>query len=113
MVHRVRNLSLSRAIGDSYAKPAVSPEVEIQLFPVQENDDEFVVIASDGLWDVMSNQDVVDFVHSYMNTELSRVTKDNAENYKLVLRRNMAKFLAREAFRKGSTDNISVLMVWL
>ena len=112
MVHRVRNLSLARAIGDRYAKPAVSPEVEIQLFPVQ-TEDEFVVLASDGLWDVMTSQDVVSFVHKYMDNEVSRMSKDNAENYKLVLRKNMAKVLAREAIRKGSTDNICVLMVWL
>jgi serine/threonine protein phosphatase PrpC len=113
MVHRVRNLSLARAIGDRYAKPAVSAEVEIKHFPVCEGDDEFVVLASDGLWDVMSSQDVVSFVHEYMDHEVSRMSKDNAENYKLVLRKNMAKLLAREAIRKGSTDNICVLMVWL
>jgi serine/threonine protein phosphatase PrpC len=112
-VHRVRNLSLARAIGDRYAKPAVSPEVEIQHFPVNEESDEFVVLASDGLWDVMSSQAVVSFVHEYMEKELSRMSKDNAESYKFVLRRNMAKLLAREAIRKGSSDNVSVLMVWL
>lgn len=112
-VHRVRNLSLARAIGDRYAKPAVSSEVEIQRFPVVEEEDEFIVLASDGLWDVMSSQDVVSFVHNHMNSELASMPKDNEANYKLVLRRNMAKFLAREAYRKGSTDNISVLMVWL
>jgi serine/threonine protein phosphatase PrpC len=114
-VHRVRNLSLARAIGDRYAKPAVSPEVEIQHFPVVEDQDEFVVIASDGLWDVMSSQDAVTFVHDQMQKELSSgsMSKETADNYRLVLRRNMAKFLAREAIRKGSSDNVSVLMVWL
>ena len=113
MVHRVRNLSLARAIGDRYAKPAVSPEVEIQHFPVSEEDDEFIVLASDGLWDVMTSQDVVSFVNNYIENEVSRMRKDNAANYRLVLRKNMAKLLAREAIRKGSTDNICVLMIWL
>jgi serine/threonine protein phosphatase PrpC len=115
-VHRVRNLSLARAIGDRYAKPAVSPEVEIQHFPVVEDQDEFVIIASDGLWDVMSSQDAVTYVHSQMQRELASLSassKDNVDNYRVVLRRNMAKFLAREAIRKGSSDNVSVLMVWL
>jgi len=112
-VHRVRNLSLARAIGDRYAKPAVSPEVEIQHFPVSEDQDEFVVIASDGLWDVMSSQDAVTFVHRHLQKELQNASPENADNYRLVLRRNMAKFLAREAIRKGSSDNVSVLLVWL
>ena len=62
-VHRVRNLSLSRAIGDRFAKPAVSGEVEIKCFPVHDDKDEFIVLASDGLWDVMSSQEVVSYVH--------------------------------------------------
>lgn len=112
-VHRVRNLSLARAIGDRYAKPAVSGEVEIQHFPVVEEEDQFIVLASDGLWDVMSSQDVVNYVNKQMEWGLASVGKDQADNYKLVLRKNMAKFVAREAIRKGSADNVSVLMVWL
>mmetsp|Transcript_21660 Transcript_21660/g.26572 ORF Transcript_21660/g.26572 Transcript_21660/m.26572 type:complete len:448 (-) Transcript_21660:694-2037(-) len=56
-VHRVRNLSLSRAIGDRFAKPVVIGEVEIQMHPLNDcGDDDFVVLASDGLWDVMTSQ---------------------------------------------------------
>jgi serine/threonine protein phosphatase PrpC len=114
-VHRVRNLSLSRAIGDRYAKPIVSGQVEIQHYPVQEQDDEFFLLASDGLWDVMTSQDVISYVHRQMEQELDRESlhKDDRKNYKLVLRRNMAKFVAREAMRRGSADNVCVLMVWL
>ena len=66
-VHRVRNLSLSRAIGDRFAKPAVSGEVEIKCFPVYDDKDEFILLASDGLWDVMSSQEVVSYVHKRLN----------------------------------------------
>ena len=112
-VHRVRNLSLSRAIGDRYAKPVVSGQVEIQHYPVKEEDDEFVLLASDGLWDVMESDEVVAFVHQRLAEELARVPRDDAESYKVVLRRNMAKFVAREAIRRGSADNVCVIMVWL
>lgn len=115
-VHRVRNLSLSRAIGDRYAKPIVSGEVEIKHFPVLDDGDEFFLLASDGLWDVMTSQDVVTYVHKRMEKELAKGhldKHDDVENFKLVLRRNMAKFVAREALRRGSGDNICVLMVWL
>lgn len=114
-VHRVRNLSLSRAIGDRYAKPVVSGEVEINHYPLVEDGDEFILLASDGLWDVMTSEDAVSFVHQRIESELAseNIAKDDIENYKLVLRRNMAKFVAREAIIRGSCDNICVLMVWL
>lgn len=64
------NLNLSRSIGDlEYKKNpdlqadeqmiCATPDVEV--FPRQA-DDEFLIIACDGVWDVMGSQDVVDFV---------------------------------------------------
>lgn len=115
-LHRVRNLSLSRAIGDRHAKPVVSSQVEIKLFPVAEEGDEFFLLASDGLWDVMSSQDVVSYVHERFAKELNREqvqTLEDKENMKLVLRRNMARAVAREALRRGTGDNICVIIVWM
>lgn len=116
-VHRVRNLSLSRAIGDRFAKPAVSGEVEIKRFPVYDNKDEFILLASDGLWDVMSSQEVVGYVHK----RLKAPPKDGADitrpedlaSLKYLRRKNMSRFIANEALRRGSGDNISVVIVWL
>jgi serine/threonine protein phosphatase PrpC len=114
-LHRVRNLSLSRAIGDRYAKPVVSGEVEIKHFPILDDGDEFFLLASDGVWDVMSSQDVVSYVHNKIEKELRRgdLGSHNRENFKVVLRRNMANYVAKEALRRGSGDNVCVLMVWL
>ena len=117
-VHRVRNLSLSRAIGDRYAKPVVSGEPEIKHFPLLEDGgDEFFLLASDGLWDVMTSQEAVSYVHDRIAEELERykqLSEDgDTESYKLVLRKSMSKFLAREALRRGSGDNVCVIMVWL
>ena len=116
-VHRVRNLSLSRAIGDRFAKPAVSGEVEIKRFPVYDDKDEFILLASDGLWDVMSSQEVVSYVHK----RLKAPPKDGADitceedmaSLKYLRRKNMSRFIANEALRRGSGDNISVVIVWL
>lgn len=115
-VHRVRDLSLSRAIGDRWAKPVVSGEVEIRHFPINENDDEFVLLASDGLWDVMTSQDVVSFVHKWMESELSRdldMDSEERERHRIVLRKKLSKIVASEAIRRGSGDNVCVVMVWL
>jgi len=65
------NLNLSRSIGDLEYKRVdhlgpseqmicATPEV---VTVSREPGDEFVLIACDGIWDVMSNQQAVDFVH--------------------------------------------------
>eukprot|EP00591_Stephanopyxis_turris_P005968 CAMPEP_0195519242 /NCGR_PEP_ID=MMETSP0794_2-20130614/14533_1 /TAXON_ID=515487 /ORGANISM="Stephanopyxis turris, Strain CCMP 815" /LENGTH=340 /DNA_ID=CAMNT_0040648365 /DNA_START=45 /DNA_END=1067 /DNA_ORIENTATION=+ len=111
-LYRVRNLSLSRAIGDRFAKPAISGEVEIKRFPVADDGaDEFCVLASDGLWDVFESQEAVDFVHRKMNAGIPE-----GENRKLTLalrRKHMSRFLAQQALKRGSGDNICVVVVWL
>jgi len=65
------NLNLSRSIGDlEYKKnPQLQPHEQmicatpdVQVFN-REASDEFLVIACDGIWDVMGSQDVVDFIH--------------------------------------------------
>jgi protein phosphatase 1G len=63
-------LNLSRSIGDMQYKknPDLPPNEQmicatpdVQVFP-RESGDEFLVVACDGVWDVMGCQDVVDFV---------------------------------------------------
>lgn len=64
------NLALSRAIGDFEFKRSASlpPEEQIvTVFPdVMEHDispdDEFLILACDGIWDCMESQEVVEFV---------------------------------------------------
>lgn len=116
-VHRVRNLSLSRAVGDKFAKPAVSGEVEIKCFPVLDGKDEFIILASDGLWDVMSSQEVVSYVHKRLKAQPkdgAAITCDeDMACLKYLRRKNMSRFIANEALRRGSGDNISVVIVWL
>ena len=42
-IYRVKDLSLSRAIGDRFAKPVVSSEAEIDCLPINDDEDEFFV----------------------------------------------------------------------
>ena len=50
-VHRINgNLALSRAIGDRSERPLVSSKVDIQQTVLDIDMDDFVIIASDGLW---------------------------------------------------------------
>mmetsp|Transcript_4471 Transcript_4471/g.7470 ORF Transcript_4471/g.7470 Transcript_4471/m.7470 type:complete len:379 (+) Transcript_4471:202-1338(+) len=64
------NLNLSRAIGDLKYKGNTELPASQQIITAQPDickisltsEDRFFVLACDGVWDVMSNQDVVDFI---------------------------------------------------
>lgn len=63
----------------------------------------FLIVASDGLWDVMTNQEAVDFVCSFLLSALSNDQSLPPHSFQ-----DAAKMLAQEAFVRGSTDNIGV-----
>ena len=144
-IYRVNgNLALSRAIGDRSERPAVTSKPDLTTYAI-EDDDEFIVLASDGLWDVMSSQDAVAFVHHTLqssnpvleNTGECRKTRaidtlipilfssdistlhldDNESESDLspasILRNKMADLLVAEALKRGSTDNVTVVVMWL
>ena len=53
-----------------YAHPAIAfnpaGEAEIRTIEIKRETDQFVILASDGLWDVMSSEEAVQYVHSIM-----------------------------------------------
>ena len=97
------NLALSRAIGDRSERPIVTAEPEIISVPIEDGVDEFILLASDGLWDVMDSQDAVDYVKSV----LSHLQEDGYD------RDMIATSIVEEALRRGTYDNITVLIIWL
>ncbi len=50
--------------GKGQCEQLVSPEPEISVEQRSEKDDEFLILACDGVWDVMTNEDLVEFVRS-------------------------------------------------
>jgi serine/threonine protein phosphatase PrpC len=93
---RVKDLSLSRAFGDIECTPYVTHLPQIYKYKISSSD-KFIVLACDGLWDVLTNQDVVDYIDSL---------KHNNYNG------NYAKKVAEYALDKGSMDNISVIILF-
>mgnify|MGYP001356515344 FL=1 len=73
------NLNLSRSIGDLKYKqsPELPPEAQIitaepdVLKHTLDPKDEFFIVACDGVWDVLSNQEAVDFVRTRIQAERS------------------------------------------
>ncbi|KAF9600994.1 hypothetical protein IFM89_014979 [Coptis chinensis] len=85
-------LAMSRAFGNRLLKQFVVAEPEIQE---QKIDDEFelLVLASDGLWDVVANEDAVSLASSEEEPEAA------------------ARKLTETAFSRGSADNITCIVV--
>eukprot|EP00743_Colponemidia_sp_Colp-15_P000901 GILK01000994.1.p1 GENE.GILK01000994.1~~GILK01000994.1.p1 ORF type:complete len:362 (-),score=45.61 GILK01000994.1:171-1223(-) len=84
------NLNLSRAIGDMEYKRDKNLRPEEQMITAYPDirtatltdEDDFVVLACDGVWDVMTNQAVVDFVRERLqqNMKLSEIVEQIFEN---------------------------------
>ncbi|KAF3440127.1 hypothetical protein FNV43_RR18405 [Rhamnella rubrinervis] len=84
-------LAVSRAFGDKLLKPYVVAEPEIQEEEIDGVD--FIIIASDGLWNVISNKDAVAIVQD--------ITEAEEASRKLIA----------EAYARGSSDNITCVVV--
>ena len=87
-------LLLCRAIGDVSLQPYVTCEPEIEKKDLT-GDDEYLVMASDGVWDVLSNEQV------------AKLVRNTASRGFL----ECAKVLCSESLIMGSTDNVTVLVV--
>lgn len=94
---RIKDLSLSRAIGDLDTAPYVTHYPEVFRYRLNRAD-KFIIFACDGLWDVFSNKDAVKFVNKLLKNKYSG---------------NIAKKLAEEAIKKGSYDNVTVNILFL
>lgn len=105
-VYRINgNLALSRAIGDRSERPWVTNSVELAHYLIDEDNDSFVLLATDGLFDVMSSQEVITFIHEMIDS----TQPENLHE----LRRDIAKHVVDEALKRGTSDNVTVLIVWI
>ncbi|XP_074266325.1 protein phosphatase 2C 51-like [Silene latifolia] len=102
-------LSTSRSIGDYNLKPYMTSEPEVQICK-RGPTDEFMVIATDGLWDVLANETACDLVRKCFYGQVSKkVLQEVHGNCSAAA----ATMLAELAIARGSNDNISVIVVQL
>lgn len=72
--------------------------------------DDFLVIASDGLWDVVSNKFACEVVRRCLDGQIKRrISEVSSES----TAGDAAAILAELAMSRGSNDNISVIVVEL
>lgn len=117
MVHfgRVNGcLAVSRALGDfefKFSSPRY-PNKEFQVSNIADirqinltDATKFLILACDGLWDVLSNDDAAAYVNNFLNAaDLRDLTRA------LTL---CAQQLCQYAVEQGSMDNVSVVIVYL
>ncbi|KAI4383316.1 hypothetical protein MLD38_009168 [Melastoma candidum] len=87
-------LAVARAFGDKSLKIHLSSEPDVKAKKVDEVT-EFLILASDGIWKVMSNQEAVDSIVNVKDAQAA------------------AKHLIEEALRRKSKDDISCVVVRL
>lgn len=98
-------LAVSRSIGDASLKPFITAEPEICEYDVGK-DDLFLILASDGVWDVMDNEEAAHVViASSCTMDGGRLTIDT-DRFKFAARN-----LCEHARSCGSSDNFSIIVV--
>ncbi|KAF8409215.1 hypothetical protein HHK36_005289 [Tetracentron sinense] len=85
-------LAVARAFGDKSLKIHLSSEPDVAVEMV-DDDTEFLILASDGLWKVMSNEEAVDCIKHVKDAK------------------SAAKHLTEEALSRKSKDDISCIVV--
>uniref|UniRef100_A0A0N5AWN2 PPM-type phosphatase domain-containing protein n=1 Tax=Syphacia muris TaxID=451379 RepID=A0A0N5AWN2_9BILA len=107
MIQRVNgSLAVSRAFGDfeykadpelDPTKQLISPEPDVYTLKRDSEKDEFLLLACDGVYDVMNNDELCEFVQSRL-----RVTDDLP---------NVANQVLDACLSKGSRDNMTIILV--
>ncbi|XWS20717.1 hypothetical protein CRYUN_Cryun31cG0126700 [Craigia yunnanensis] len=58
-------LAMTRVFGDGKLKEHITSEPDVIVEMIDPNTDEFIILASDGLWKVMSNEDAFDHIGEF------------------------------------------------
>ncbi len=106
-------LSVARSLGDFWSfspttnEFVVSPCPDVHILPLEPKNHKFLVLASDGLWNVMTPTEVVQFIWDYEHNEETCHQP-----------RDVVKAVINEALRRWKrknllADNISVLIAFL
>jgi len=95
-------LAVSRAIGDGEYKPFISADPDVTTIEMIDRE-EFIIVACDGLWDTVSPEEATDLVFDHLEEN-----KSNGGDVE-----NISSMLATIAKEKGSSDNITVIIIFL
>lgn len=106
-------LSVSRSLGDFWSynprtnRFTVSPKPDVHVHPLNPKEQRFIVIASDGLWNVMNPDEVVRYIWDYEHNN------DECHQPRDVVRAIINEALRRWDRKRLPADNIAVLIAFL
>lgn len=112
-IDQIPFLSVSRSLGDFWSynpvtsKFTVSPQPDVSVLPLDPTEQKFVVIATDGLWNVMSPTEVVEFIWDYEHD--SQDSHEPRDVVRAVINEALGRWKARNLL----ADNIAVLIAFL
>lgn len=108
-------LSVSRTIGDIFAKdPSLggNPDVvvcEPDIFPKTiDKSDDFIILGSDGIFDVLDTNEIINISWSILNKSLNRGVKCIHQ-----LSKDCVEAIILESMKKKSTDNLTAIFIVL
>lgn len=89
-------LATSRALGDYPLKEKqfVIANPDVLTFDLSHHDPQFIILASDGLWDTFTNEEAVECIKQHINDSF-----------------HGAQYLTIQSYNRGSLDNITVLVI--
>ncbi|VVC34420.1 Hypothetical protein CINCED_3A020694 [Cinara cedri] len=89
-------LATSRALGDYPLKEKqyVIANPDVLTFDLSHHDPQFIILASDGLWDTFTNEEAVECIKKHIDDSF-----------------HGAQYLTIQSFNRGSLDNITVLVI--
>jgi len=107
------NLAVSRGFGDlafkneeTLGEKFVTVEPDVRVFKISDKTS-FFILACDGLWDTVPNEQAIEFVKKKLEENTQAKTADNQDLYTICVE------LVALAFNQKSSDNISCVLVVL
>lgn len=112
-------LAIARALGDHQLKvPALHQDVVSNVPDITSTEltdqDMFVIVACDGLWDVMDDQESVNLVLESIREIMQLLPNSgtNGHTHRRAMGEVLARMLVEEALARGTSDNVSCFIIF-
>ena len=102
-------------LGDEHMSQQLIAEPHLFEHKISEDDD-YLILSSDGLWDVFTPEKAEEFVRNWRDEHAAPTDDENEDEVEEVADENapnLAEALIREALQKDSRDNITTYVIFL
>lgn len=114
-VYRINNdLAVSRGFGDIKFKNSdtlgerlITVEPDVTMFEVDPKETDFILVACDGIWDVLDNDECVEIIQTQLEQEVDNNNSRNDDLYYACMA------LSNAAAERGSKDNVTCILIAL